>query len=50
MLKELFGSLAVWLTKYAVIQASFPSKYDKKDLLEWAEKYNKFFESIKKKD
>lgn len=50
MLKELFGSLAVWLTKYAVIQASFPSKYDKKDLLEWAEKYNKFFDSIKKKD
>lgn len=50
LLKELLGSLAVWLTKYAVIQASFPNKYNKNALLEWAEKYNKFFESIKKKD
>lgn len=50
MLKELLGSLAVWLTKYAVIQAYFPSKYNKQDALEWAEKYNKFFDSIKKKD
>lgn len=50
MLKDLFGSLVLWLTKYAVIQASFPSKYNKKDVLEWTEKYNKFFESIKKKD
>ncbi len=50
MLKELFASLAVWFTKYAVLQASFPGRYDKKELLEWAEKYNKFFDSIKKKD
>lgn len=48
LLKELFGSLAVWLTKFAVVQASFPNKYDKKDVLEWNEKYNKFFDSIKK--
>jgi flavin-dependent dehydrogenase len=50
MLKELFASLAVWLTKYAVLQTSFPTKYDKKDVLDWADKYNKFFDSIKKKD
>lgn len=50
MLKELFGSLAVWLTKYAVLQTSFPNKYNKKDVLDWADKYNKFFDSIKKKD
>ncbi len=50
MLRELFTSLAVWLAKYAVIQASFPNKYNKSDFYEWAEKYNKFFDSIKKKD
>jgi flavin-dependent dehydrogenase len=50
ILKTVLGNLAVWLTKYAVLQASFPNKYDKKDALEWNEKYNKFFESIKRKD
>ena len=50
MLKGFLGNLAVWLTKYAVLQASFPNKYDKKDVLDWNEKYNKFFESIKRKD
>lgn len=50
MLKALLGNLVVWLTKYAVLQASFPNKYDKKELVEWVEKYNKFFSSIKKKD
>ncbi len=50
MLREILGNLLVWLTKYAVLQASFPTKYDKDDVLEWNEKYNKFFSSIKKKD
>ena len=50
MLREILGNLLVWLTKYAVLQASFPTKYDKSDVLEWNEKYNKFFSSIKKKD
>ncbi len=46
-MKELFGSLAVWIGKYAVLQAFFPNKYDNKDIEEWVERYNKFFDSIR---
>lgn len=50
LLKNLLGNLVIWLTKYAVLQASFPNKYDKKAVIEWNDKYNNFFESIKRKD
>ncbi len=46
-LKELFGNIAVWMGKYAVLQAFFPNKYDEKEIDEWVERYNKFFDSIR---
>lgn len=50
LLKELLGNLAVWLAKYAIVQTSLPSKYNKKDVEEWVDKYNSFFDSIRKPD
>lgn len=50
ILKNLFTNLALWMTKFAVMQTAFPNKYDKEDIEEWNEKYNKFFDSIKRKD
>lgn len=50
ILKNIFSNLAVWIAKFAVLQTSFPHKYNKEDIAEWNEKYNKFFQSIKRKD
>ncbi len=46
-LKELFGSLAIWMGKYIILQTQFPNKYDNKEIEEWVEKYNRFFDSIR---
>lgn len=50
ILKNIFSNLAVWIARLAVLQTAFPNKYNKQDVAEWNEKYNKFFESIKRKD
>ena len=49
-LKEVLGNLALWLGRFAVLQTSFPMKYNKKDISDWAQKYNNFFDSIRRKD
>ncbi len=45
--KELLGYLALWLGKYLILQAQFPSKYDNKAIDDWIRKYNRFFDSIR---
>ncbi len=47
LLKDAFSSLAVWMGKFAVIEASFPNKYDYRNALKWCTKYNDFFDSIR---
>lgn len=40
--------LVGWIGKMAVTESSFPKKYDRDDVIKWAEKYNDFFDSIRK--
>lgn len=47
LLKDIFSSLAVWIGKFAVIEAAFPNKYDYKDALKWCKRYNEFFDLIR---
>ena len=49
-LKEVLGNLALWIGRFAVLQTSFPMKYNKKDISDWEQKYNSFFDSIRRKD
>ncbi len=49
-IKDILSSLLVWLGKFTVIEASYPSKYDRKAAIKWVEKYNDFFDSIRKID
>ncbi len=46
-MKELFGGLAVWFGRIKLLQTQFPNKYNNKDIEEWVERYNKFFDSIR---
>lgn len=50
VIKDILSNLLVWMSKFAVIEASYPSKYDKKSAKKWIEKYNDFFDSIRKAD
>lgn len=50
ILKEKFSAFAKWLGRLTVIEASFPTKYNRKDIAKWAERYNEFFKSIEKQD
>lgn len=49
-IKDILSNVAVWIGKLAVIEASFPTKYDRKDIAKWVERYNSFFDSIRKTD
>ena len=49
-LREILTSLVVRLGKFAILQASLPVKYNKNEVYEWEEKYNSFFDSIRRKD
>lgn len=49
-IKDILSSLLVWIGKFIVIEASYPAKYDRKSAAKWIEKYNEFFNSIKKPD
>ncbi len=48
ILKEKFSSFAVWMGKLAVTETYLPNKYDRKDVQKWADRYNEFFDSIRK--
>ncbi len=48
ILKEKFSNFAVWMGKLAVTETYLPSKYDRKDVQKWVDKYNEFFDSIRK--
>lgn len=37
-----------WVAKFAVVEQTFPEKYDSEKIRDWAERYNKFFESVKR--
>lgn len=49
-IKEILSNLVVWMGKFAVIEASYPTKYDRKSAEKWIERYNGFFDSIRKED
>lgn len=49
-MKELLSSLLVWIGKFLVIEASYPTKYDRRSAKKWIEKYNSFFDGIRKTD
>lgn len=48
ILKEKFSNFALWMGKLAVTETYLPNKYDRKDVQKWAERYNEFFDSIRK--
>ena len=48
ILKEKFSDFAVWMGKLAVTETYLPNKYDRKDVQKWVDKYNEFFDSIRK--
>lgn len=50
VIKEILSNVVMWTSKFAVIEASYPSKYDRKNAKKWIEKYNDFFDSIRKID
>lgn len=47
LLKEILTNVAMWMGRFAVIEAGFPSKYDEDDIKKWSSKYNEFFDSIR---
>ena len=49
-IKDILSNLLMWIGKFIVIEASYPAKYDRKSAKKWIEKYNDFFNSIKKPD
>ncbi len=40
-------NMTVWFGKWALVEPSFPTKYDRAAVSKWAQKYNEFFENIK---
>ena len=48
ILKEKFSNFAIWMGKLAVTETYLPNKYDRKDVQKWVDKYNEFFDSIRK--
>ncbi|MBQ7114987.1 MAG: NAD(P)/FAD-dependent oxidoreductase [Clostridia bacterium] len=48
ILKEKFSDFAVWMGRLAVTETYLPNKYDRKDVQKWVERYNEFFNSIRK--
>lgn len=48
ILKEKFSDFAVWMGRLAVTETYLPNKYDRKDVQKWVERYNEFFDSIRK--
>lgn len=50
VIKDILSNIVVWVGKFFVIEAAFPTKYDRADLQKWVKRYNDFFESIKKPD
>ena len=47
LLKEMITNVAMWMGRFAVVEAGFPGKYDEEDIKKWSEKYNDFFNSIR---
>ena len=44
-------NLLGWVGRFATtVEPVFPEKYNRENVIKWAEKYNKFFYSIKRKD
>ena len=48
ILKEKFSDFAVWMGRLAVTETYLPNKYDRKDVQKWVDRYNEFFDSIRK--
>ncbi len=46
-LTDILANIAKWSGRLKVLQTAFPNKYNKKDVSEWNEKYNRFFDSIR---
>lgn len=48
LLKETLSDFVKWIGRLAVVETYFPNKYNRKDIAKWVDKYNSFFEDIKK--
>lgn len=48
LLKETLSDFIKWIGRLTVVETYFPNKYNRKDIAKWADKYNGFFEDIKK--
>lgn len=48
ILKEKFSNFILWMGKLAVTETYLPNKYDRKDVQKWVDRYNEFFDSIRK--
>ncbi len=48
ILKAKFSNFALWMGKLAVTETYLPNKYDRKDVQKWVDRYNEFFDSIRK--
>lgn len=48
ILKEKFSNFVLWMGRLAVTETYLPNKYDRKDVQKWVDRYNEFFDSIRK--
>ncbi len=48
ILKEKFSDFIMWMGKLAVTETYLPNKYSRKDVQKWVDRYNEFFDSIRK--
>lgn len=42
--------LVIWLGRFAVTEPAFPKKYERDDIVKWVQKYNEYFDSIRRND
>lgn len=40
--------IIVWLGRFSVLEPAFPNRYNREDVIRWKNKYNDFFDSIRK--
>lgn len=49
-LKSKISMVASWIAKFVIVENYFPKEYSRKDAEKWLEKYNEFFDNIRKSD
>lgn len=46
-IRKVLSEFARWMTRYKIVEASFPDKYDSAGIAKWSNSYDEFFEDIK---